>query len=365
MALGAEAGQRRRPPEARIDAQQPDDVCTLHLHLGHHGRSQGRDDQPRQHHVDRGPDRPRGTIGTALRRPDHAVVPAPVPHRRAGRVSLHGPMVSWRHHLSFAESIDLLGDNLREVHPTIFLGRPSGLGEDAGEDPGGRGRPEQSGLKKKPSGAWARKQGLKGGYADQEGQRARSAVLRPGQQGHLVFDKVRDRLGLDQLPPLQITSAAPISKSTLEFFLSLGLPIMEVYGMSECTGPATTCCLPGAYKTSRATVGRVLPGRRGQDRRGRRDLHEGPPRLQGLPQERGRHRRGPRRRGLAALSGDIGEIDADGFLQDHRPQEGPHHHRRRREHRAAGHRGQAQGRSAWVSQAVVVGDRQQAPLGAC
>ena len=32
----------------------------------------------------------------------------------------------------------------------------------------------------------------------------------------------------------QLTGAAPISKETLEFFLSLGLPLYEVFGMSEC-----------------------------------------------------------------------------------------------------------------------------------
>ena len=55
----------------------------------------------------------------------------------------------------------------------------------------------------------------------------------------------------------QITSAAPISKSTLEFFLSLGIPIYEIYGMSECTGPATVS-LPHKYKTGSA--GFCMPG---------------------------------------------------------------------------------------------------------
>ena len=43
---------------------------------------------------------------------------------------------------------------------------------------------------------------------------------------------------------LQLTAAAPISLVTLEFFLSLGIPIYEVYGMSECTGPQTVS-IPG------------------------------------------------------------------------------------------------------------------------
>ena len=42
--------------------------------------------------------------------------------------------------------------------------------------------------------------------------------------------------GLDRCR-LAATAAAPISKETLEFFLSLGIPVFEVYGMSESTGP--------------------------------------------------------------------------------------------------------------------------------
>jgi long-subunit acyl-CoA synthetase (AMP-forming) len=48
-----------------------------------------------------------------------------------------------------------------------------------------------------------------------------------------------------------------VSRHTLDFFLGLGIPLLEVYGMSECTGP-TTVSLPGAYRTG--TVGRAVPG---------------------------------------------------------------------------------------------------------
>ena len=33
-----------------------------------------------------------------------------------------------------------------------------------------------------------------------------------------------------------MTSAAPISRETLEFFLSLDIPIFEIFGITECTG---------------------------------------------------------------------------------------------------------------------------------
>lgn len=55
----------------------------------------------------------------------------------------------------------------------------------------------------------------------------------------LVFTKVRQALGLDRCK-LCATAAAPIMKDTLDFFLSLNIPLMEIYGMSESTGKFVT-----------------------------------------------------------------------------------------------------------------------------
>ena len=38
---------------------------------------------------------------------------------------------------------------------------------------------------------------------------------------------------------LFFTGAAPIAHSTLDFFGCLGIHVLELYGMSECTGPQT------------------------------------------------------------------------------------------------------------------------------
>ena len=51
----------------------------------------------------------------------------------------------------------------------------------------------------------------------------------------MVFKKVREGLGLDRCQ-IQLSGAAPITKETLDFFLSLNIPVCEVYGMSESTG---------------------------------------------------------------------------------------------------------------------------------
>lgn len=54
---------------------------------------------------------------------------------------------------------------------------------------------------------------------------------------HGLLSKVRKKLGVDQLK-YALTGAAPISKNTQNFFASLGIPLMEIYGLSESLGVA-------------------------------------------------------------------------------------------------------------------------------
>ena len=73
----------------------------------------------------------------------------------------------------------------------------------------------------------------------------------------LVFGKVRGLLGLNNCR-IAITGAAPIGKDTLDFWCALDFPIMEVFGQSECTGPAT--CTTGEVGWKSGTCGPVIPG---------------------------------------------------------------------------------------------------------
>ncbi|CAF0978778.1 unnamed protein product [Brachionus calyciflorus] len=52
----------------------------------------------------------------------------------------------------------------------------------------------------------------------------------------LILNKVHAQLGLDECRAVY-SGAAPITKETLDFFISLGIPLCETYGMSESTGP--------------------------------------------------------------------------------------------------------------------------------
>jgi acyl-CoA synthetase (AMP-forming)/AMP-acid ligase II len=55
----------------------------------------------------------------------------------------------------------------------------------------------------------------------------------------LVFDKIKENLGLDQCE-LFFFSAAPLKESTRLFFLNLNIYLRNIYGMSELSGPQTT-----------------------------------------------------------------------------------------------------------------------------
>jgi long-chain acyl-CoA synthetase len=71
-----------------------------------------------------------------------------------------------------------------------------------------------------------------------------------------VLTKILDGLGMGEVT-VAISTAAPIAPELLEFFQGIGLPLFELWGMSELSGPGTTN-LPGANKIG--TVGRAIAG---------------------------------------------------------------------------------------------------------
>ena len=73
----------------------------------------------------------------------------------------------------------------------------------------------------------------------------------------VAFSTVRGLVGLDSLR-LGITGAAPIPRQILEWFNAVGIPLSEIYGMSETTGPMTWEARPDRIKPG--TVGPGIPG---------------------------------------------------------------------------------------------------------
>ena len=127
----------------------------------------------------------------------------------------------------------------------------------------------------------------------------------------------------------QATSgAAPIAKEILEFFYACGVPVLEGYGMTETSTVATISTLDD-YRFG--SVGRALPGAEIQIADDGEILIRGPNIFRGY-YKHGRRDRVRRRSTDGWLhTGDLGSLDEDGYLYDHRPQEGHHHHRGRQE----------------------------------
>ncbi len=124
----------------------------------------------------------------------------------------------------------------------------------------------------------------------------------------MAFGPIRAALGLDQARFL-VSGAAPINPELLTFFHAIGLPIAEVYGQTEDTGPAT---LNPPDRIRIGTVGPALPGvevRLGDDGE---ILVRGGNVFQGYYRNPGGTAEALRDGWLH--TGDVGAIDDDGYL---------------------------------------------------
>jgi long-chain acyl-CoA synthetase len=96
--------------------------------------------------------------------------------------------------------------------------------------------------------------GVQAVLADDPAQRATfEAALASGDDA--VLGAVRVMLGIDQCVTA-VSGAAPLSIEILEFFRSLGVPLAEIYGLSESSGPMTF----DPIEVRPGTVGRAIPG---------------------------------------------------------------------------------------------------------
>jgi long-chain acyl-CoA synthetase len=71
----------------------------------------------------------------------------------------------------------------------------------------------------------------------------------------VAFSTVRSLIGLDELK-FAISGAAPIPAAIMEWFAAIGVPLSEIYGMSESSGPMTFSPL----RNKPGFVGEAIPG---------------------------------------------------------------------------------------------------------
>jgi len=229
----------------------------------------------------------------------------PLSHIAEQMTTVHMPAIAGST-IYFAESLEKLADNLKDARPTVFFGVPrvwekfhAALGAKLGE---------VAGVKAKLV-AWARGVCTKvNQHRDRSEALPRLLALQYAAAQRLVIGKLKTALGFDRARMLY-SGAAPIAPDVLEFFASLDLPIREIYGQSEDTGP-TSCNIYG--KTKLGTVGPPIPGvtvKLGEDGE---ILVKGPNVFLGYFKEPEATAEALRDGFLC--SGDLGAFDKDGYL---------------------------------------------------
>jgi len=206
----------------------------------------------------------------------------------------------------FAESIEKVPDNLKEVQPTLFFGVPR-IWEKF--HAGVAAKLELATGAKKYLVAWTRLV-----CTDVNARRARGESLPPLLEAQyrivkkLVLDKLKPALGLGRAR-FCVSGAAPIAREVLEFFSSLDIMVHEVYGQSEDCGP-TTLNIPG--RTKLGSVGPQVPGVQVRIAEDGEIMVKGPNVFLGYYKEPEATRESLTDGWLH--SGDLGEIDRQGFL---------------------------------------------------
>jgi long-subunit acyl-CoA synthetase (AMP-forming) len=158
---------------------------------------------------------------------------------------------------------------------------------------------------------WAIDTGRRRIRAEQEGEElSEELAAEHARAEDLVLSKLRERIGLAEAKSV-FAGAAPTPVDVLEFFHAIGLPICEVWGMSELTCVAT--CNPRESPRI-GTVGPPLPGIEVRVAEDGELLCRGPIVMRG-------YRADPRQTSEAVdadgwmHTGDIATIDADGYVR--------------------------------------------------
>lgn len=177
----------------------------------------------------------------------------PLSHIAEQMFSIHGAITGGAC-LYYAESIDAVPENLKEVQPTVFFGVPR-IWEKFYAGISSRLK-EATGVKAKLV-EWARGVGTKVTELRERGEEPEGFLaFQYKLADRLIYSKLKEAIGLKNAH-LMVSGAAPIAKEVLDFLASLDILILEVYGQSEDTGPTT---YNQRKKFKLGSVGPVFPG---------------------------------------------------------------------------------------------------------
>lgn len=240
-----------------------------------------------------------------LRPHDCSLSYLPLSHIAEQMFSIHGPITGGGS-VYFAESLEALPDNLKSVQPTVFFGVPriwekfyTGISNKLALAEGGKAKLV----------TWARKVGRDVSRLKNQ-NKSLGPVLRAQYliADKLIFSKMKEAIGLGRARTC-VSGAAPIAAEVLEFFADFDLVVHEVYGQSEDCGP-TSFNLPG--RTKYGTVGPIVPGVEVKIADDGEILVRGPNVFAGYYRDEANTSDTLIDGWL--YSGDLGEIDSQGFL---------------------------------------------------
>jgi len=149
----------------------------------------------------------------------------------------------------YAESIDTIGDNLKEVKPNVFTTVPRLL-EKVYDKIMAKGA-EQVGLKKKIF-YWAVDLGLR---YEHDGKNGWWYAMQLSIADKLVFSKWREALGSSV--KIIVSGGAALQPRLARIFTAAGVPVLEGYGLSE-TSPVIAVNRPEPHEACFTTVGPII-----------------------------------------------------------------------------------------------------------
>jgi len=242
-------------------------------------------------------------------RPGHTFLSfLPLAHSLERTVGYYSPIFLGGHTVAFAESTEKLLENFQEIRPTFLVSVPR-IYEKV-----------HSGIVSKVANAspvkkalfnWAMgiaKENLP--YVCENRPRTGMFALKYSLADKIIFSKLRVALGMDRLEAA-VSGGGPLAVSDAEFFLGMGIKVLEGFGLTE-TAPVTNGNMPRHIKPG--TVGPALQDTIIKIAADGEIIIKGPQVMKGYYKNEAATKAAFTEDGFFR-TGDIGEIDADGYLK--------------------------------------------------